>query len=73
MTKLIITVSHLPHPQHNHLGSRMINFGKITFYWDRLIIFEVYDGQNVEEVRSMIANYCQGQRTDIISIEEDDS
>jgi len=72
-TFLRVNFSNKPHGQANHLGSRLINFGKIWIYKDSYMVFELWSGADVEEAKQMITEYCESRNTKVISIEVDDS
>lgn len=68
--RLIFTVNQLPHPQPDHLGSRMKLFGRIVSYTGDQIIFKVGKGANVEVIKEVISSYCASRHVKVLNIEE---
>ena len=69
--RLRFEVSHLPHPDPNHIGSRLHLFAKLTKYEANEMVFEMREGANVEVVKDMVSTYTQSRNAKVTNIVEE--
>lgn len=66
--RIVFPISHLPHPQKSHLGSRIINFGRIVEYESDRIVIET-DAQKMIDTYDYVIGYLDDQNVALLEVD----
>ena len=64
---VLVTVDSMPHPDPNHLGSRVRNIGRLIGAYDNKLTFTT-DPEKSDELISEVKAYCISRHTEVLDV-----